>query len=63
MRTRLLTVYALVLAALALNLLVASEANAFLFTTPWITNGPLTTARYEHTATLLPNGKTLVAGG
>ena len=34
MRTRLLTVYALVLAALALNLLVASEANAFLFTTP-----------------------------
>jgi hypothetical protein len=29
---------------------------------PFVTNGPLVTARYYQRATLLPNGKVLVAG-
>ena len=47
------------LAALALNLSPVHDAMA----ASWVTNSPLTTARANHTATLLPNGKVLVAGG
>jgi hypothetical protein len=50
---------ALTLAALALNLSAIPETKAV----SWVTNGPLTTACYDHTATLLPNGTLLVAGG
>src|SRR5271157_4668155 len=32
-------------------------------TASWVTNSPMQTARVDHTATLLPNGKVLVAGG
>src|SRR5437867_87598 len=50
---------ALALAALAVNFSIIQPANA----ASWVTNGPLNAARYGHTATLLPNGKVLVAGG
>jgi large repetitive protein len=50
---------ALALAALALNLSAIHEAKA----AAWVTNGPMTTARAQHTATLLPGGKVLIAGG
>ena len=50
---------ALALAALALNLSVIYDAQA----ASWVTNSPMTTTRQYQTATLLPNGKLLVAGG
>ncbi|MGA3283575.1 MAG: hypothetical protein ABSD57_03850 [Verrucomicrobiota bacterium] len=59
MKTHLGNCFALTLAALALNLFVIQPAQA----ASWVTNGPMTTARYNHTVTLLPNGKVLVAGG
>ena len=59
MKTRFLTVPALAFAALALNLSVIHEAEA----QSWVTTNPLNNGRFEHTATLLPNGKVLAAGG
>jgi uncharacterized repeat protein (TIGR03803 family) len=50
---------ALALAALALNLSVLHPAQAQSFTL----DTPLLTARWNHTATLLPNGLVLIAGG
>ena len=50
---------ALALAALVLDLALMQPAQAGI----WVSNGPMTTARYDHTATLLPNGTVLAAGG
>src|SRR6202035_2437738 len=47
-----------------LRLVVAAGLSYPVMIDPsWVTTGSLGTARYQHTATLLPNGKVLVAGG
>ncbi len=43
--------------------LVQKGASAQTVTPSWTLTGDLNTPRYAHTATLLPNGKVLVAGG
>ena len=40
-----------------------SESSAVPNDTSWVPTGRLNTSRHNHTATLLPNGKVLVAGG
>jgi len=48
-----------IVAGALFSLSVVQQAKSAVFHT----NSPLTTARYSHTATLLPNGKVLAAGG
>src|SRR5437667_301518 len=51
--------FVLALAALALHSSALQPAKAG----SWTTNGLMTVGRFGHTATLLPNGQLLVAGG
>src|SRR5437660_10361903 len=43
----------------ALSPLLTQPAEA----ASWVTNGPMVTVHFDHTATLLPDGRVLVAGG
>ena len=47
------------LVGLAIKFVCAQPVQA----ASWITNGPMITARFDHTASLLPNGQVLIAGG
>src|ERR1041385_2808709 len=49
----------LILLGLMLSHTVPRRAEA----AAWVTNGPLLTSRWFHTATLLPDGKVLLTGG
>src|SRR5947207_1817872 len=59
MKTQSTKTLPLALAALAINLFVIQSASGSSF----LTSRPLLTSRSSHTATLLPNGLVLVAGG
>ena len=60
MKTKgLVSINTLALATIVIISFVIQTAQA----ATWVTNSPMTTARERHTATLLHNGKVLVAGG
>ncbi|MCX6925315.1 MAG: kelch-like protein, partial [Verrucomicrobia bacterium] len=59
MKTNRIASLGMALAALAFNLCSIQPAQAGM----WLTNSPMRAPRQYHTATLLANGKVLIAGG